>query len=276
MKLLVLSDLHADRSAFRWPDNVDFDVAIVAGDILSPGRESVDWLLQCAAASGRPVVFVPGNHEYYGTVLEHELEAMRARAAHGPVHLLDGDELQMAGVRFLGCTLWTDFRLRLRSDEPDAPPSLQAADPARAMGAAARTLNEYRSIRCEAPGLDEAPLIRALRPADTADRHRRDRQWLLSRLRMPFRGPTVVVTHHAPHRGSLSEDFASDWVSPAFVNELPDACFQGAALWVHGHTHRSFDYRVGPCRVISNPRGYVRGSGESENEAFNDALVISV
>ncbi|SFD64690.1 metallophosphoesterase [Paracidovorax konjaci] len=275
MKLLVLSDLHIDRDGFDGPAHADYDVAIVAGDVVSPGRAAVDWLCRWAAESRRPVVFVPGNHEYYGTVLQHEREAMREAAASGPVHLLDGGELRMPGVRFLGCTLWTDFCLRLQAVGTGGRVAIQDPDPVRAMRVAATSLNEYRRIRWEATG-EKAAGVRGLEPADTAECHRRDRQWLLSRLEEPFQGATVVVTHHAPHRRSLSEDFAADPVSPAFVSELPDACFDRATLWVHGHTHRSFDYRVGPCRVVSNPRGYRRGAEGRENGAFDDALVIAV
>ncbi|WP_436316973.1 hypothetical protein [Variovorax sp. LjRoot84] len=64
-------------------------------------------------------------------------------------------------------------------------------------------------------------------------------------------------THHPPHHGSLAQHYAEDWVSGAFVIELPEAFFDVPVLWVHGHTHQSFDYRVGSCRVLCNPRGYV-------------------
>ena len=43
------------------------------------------------------------------------------------------------------------------------------------------------------------------------------------------------------------------------------------ALWVHGHTHDSCDYRVGNTRVICNPRGY-----ENENGAFDPGQAVRV
>jgi len=27
-------------------------------------------------------------------------------------------------------------------------------------------------------------------------------------------------------------------------------------LWTHGHTHYPFDYQIGECRIVCNPRGY--------------------
>jgi hypothetical protein len=111
--------------------------------------------------------------------------------------------------------------------------------------------------------------------------HRSARQWLLAALAEPWAGRTVVVTHHAPHRGSLAACFERSGLSPAFVNDLPAACFDGVALWVHGHTHDSFDYLVprpggGTCRVVCNPRGYVRWDGQQENRGFDPGCGVVV
>ena len=74
----------------------------------------------------------------------------------------------------------------------------------------------------------------------------------------PFDGPTVVCTHHAPHRRSVAAQFDGDLLSAAFVSHLPELIEGPNApdLWVHGHTHAALDYRVGKCRVVCNPLGY--------------------
>jgi len=117
---------------------------------------------------------------------------------------------------------------------------------------------------------------RLLTPEDTLAFHRAQRQWLATKLAEPFVGPTVVVTHHAPHRQSLAARYADDWCSGAFVSELPEEFFKVPVLWVHGHTHTSFDYRVSNCRVLSNPRGYLSASWPPENEQFDPTLVVDV
>ena len=123
--------------------------------------------------------------------------------------------------------------------------------------------------------------MRRLRPLDTVQWHHAARQWLLARLAEPWAGRTVVVTHHAPHPGSLAGCFERSGLSPAFVNDLPAEVFRGVDLWVHGHTHDSFDYKVdrpggGTCRVVCNPRGYVRWDGALENRAFEPGRVVTV
>lgn len=129
------------------------------------------------------------------------------------------------------------------------------------MKAAKVHLNDHSSIRwAEVPAPSEAPAAakpkkRRLTPEDTRALHMSDRAWLAQKLAEPFAGPTVVVTHHAPHRNSLAPHYQSDWLSPAFVSELPDSFFEVPSLWVHGHLYESHDYRVGNCRECATREG---------------------
>ncbi len=272
MKLLLLSDLHLELSDLAIPEHVDFDVAVLAGDILWPGVQLHDWLQRSPPLRrAKAVVAVSGNHEYFDRVLQHEAAAMQQAAQAGaapPLHLLDCAEVQLDSVRFLGCTLWTDFELRI--DTPAGPVS----DSARGIATSGRVMADYRTIGwCDAPGA--AP--RTLTPHDSLRMHRQQRQWLQDKLAERFAGPTVVVTHHGPHRQSLAPRFASDWVSTAYVSELPASFFEVPVLWVHGHTHSSHDYRIGNCRVVCNPRGYQTAvMAMPENASFNPALVVAI
>jgi hypothetical protein len=45
----------------------------------------------------------------------------------------------------------------------------------------------------------------------------------------------------------------------------------------HGHTHDSFDYMIGGCRVICNPRGYYTGVNSNDlNPDFDPNFEIEV
>lgn len=277
MKLLFLSDLHLEFGSFQVPD-VPFDVAVLAGDVAVPATKAIQWARRAANFGERtPIVFVPGNHEFYSDVLSAGLANMRKVAAGTNVHALDCDQVVIGGVRFLGCTLWTDFALRI--DTADGP----RRDVERSAMESAAVRSDYRAIRVLQPrgkvgaAGKEKPFKRSLRPDDTIALHKAHREWLREQLKIPFEGPTVVVTHHGPHRGSLATEYATDWVSGPFVNELSEDFFEVPALWVHGHTHTSFGYRVRNCRVVCNPRGYMRRNGQMpENETFDPALVVEV
>jgi predicted phosphodiesterase len=277
VKLLILSDLHLEFGIFNVP-KVDYDAVILAGDIFVPGSKAMRWARRAGNfGETAPIVLVPGNHEYYQGVFQTTLKEMALTASSCNVHLLAPGEAVIAGVRFLGCTLWTDFELPIQTRTGSL------VDTERARKAAKVRLNDYSSIRwAEAQESSDALVVgaksrkRRLVPEDTLALHQRDRAWLAKKLAEPFDGPTVVVTHHAPHRNSLARHYQSDWLSPSFVSELPSSFFEVPSLWVHGHLHASFDYQVGNCRVVCNPRGYLRHDRGLENEQFNPELVVDL
>jgi hypothetical protein len=247
---------------------------VLAGDIVCPGRKVFEWVRRSEVLRrARAVVFVPGNHEYYDNTLQDERARMRdaaMRSRQPPVHLLDGDSVVIDGVRFVGCTLWTDFGLRIDTA------SGAVTDPARGIEAAQRGMVDYRAIQLRT-GEPGAAAWRKLTPQDTLAMHHTQRDWLQAALAAPFDGPSVVVTHHGPHRQSLAARFADDWVSTAFINELPTSFFEVPSLWVHGHTHTSFDYRLGGCRVLCTPRGYqLERLPTPENPQFDAGLVVQL
>ncbi|WP_353506388.1 metallophosphoesterase [Variovorax sp. J31P207] len=276
MRLLILSDLHAEFETFEAPKDLDYDVAILAGDISSPGRVVARWLRDPTRFGEMPIVQIAGNHEYYESVLDEEGAEMRRQAKEQGVHFLDCDEVVIAGVRFLGCTLWTDFRLRIDNPGFAGQQVRLLSDRHRSMMECLRYLADYSAIRVDDPHTANSRGSRRLVPMDTLRLHRQHRSWLRRKLAEPFEGPTVVVTHHAPHRKSLAPRYVDDWSSGGFVSEMRPEFFEVPVLWVHGHTHDSFDYEVGNCRVISNPRGYLNWHGEFENKAFNPGLVVEV
>src|SRR5437899_1512335 len=135
MRILVLSDLHLELASLEVPRGIDYDVAVLAGDIHSPGTRAVRWAQRESTFGGKPVVLVPGNHEYYNRCLDRELVEMRVAAQGSNVHLLDRDTVIIDDVRFIGCTLWTDFLLPVRAEDGS-----MVTDVARALAEANRRL----------------------------------------------------------------------------------------------------------------------------------------
>ena len=120
--------------------------------------------------------------------------------------------------------------------------------------------------------LGEAPFT----PESSAALFARHAAWLERALDEPHAGPTVVITHHAPSRGSIHPRFADSLLNACFVSaaeRLVDG--RRASLWIHGHTHDSFDYRLNGTRVLCNPRGYAK-NGVNENPLFDANLVAVV
>lgn len=253
MRLRVFSDLHLEFGAYE-PPPLACDAVILAGDI-HQGTAGLQWARR--HFPHETIVYVPGNHEYYGHDWNELAGDLRQAAARMDIHLLDRASMTLAGVRFLGCTLWTDFDL-FGAEQREA-----------AMAACARTLHDYRHIRSGG---------RCIAPAQTRDRHLRDRAWLEGELARAAAGAwraTVVVTHMVPSDRSTAERYRSQALSAGFASHL-DALVEGADLWIHGHTHDSYDYALGKCRVICNPRGYPHVHRSRENSGYEECKLVVI
>lgn len=247
MKLHILSDVHIEFDDFEPPET-DADMVILAGDI-GVGLGGLSWAER--HFPDRSVIYVPGNHEYYG----HDISLTTALKNGAPenVTVLSDDMLVVDDVRFLGSTLWTDFRLH---GEGEAWFARQQAR---------QSMNDFVNIRHGE---------RTFRPEDSVVLHEASRAWLVGRLEQEFDGPTVVVTHHLPASSSIAKRYTNDPLNPAFASSLEPLIEQyQPALWVHGHTHQAFDYALFETRVVCNPRGY---PGEYDRSGFRPDLTVVV
>lgn len=246
MKLGVVSDLHLSRAPQALPVN-NADVYVVAGDLGRP-EQAIGW----ARELGKPVLYVPGNHEFYGGSLPGVTRELRRLAMDSQVHVLDNEEVCIGGVRFIGSTLWSDFLLDGEGPGRDE-----------AVRAALRMMHDFRRVFAD----EEQQAL--FTPEHAAALCRRNAAWLRQRLDRTWPGRTVVITHHAPSAASIEPRFAGSPLNGCFASHLDDLLDgDRVALWIHGHMHHSVDYRLRGTRVVCNPRGYVT-DGRSENPKFD-------
>jgi predicted phosphodiesterase len=250
MKILVLSDLHNEFDVFK-PVDTSMDVVVLAGDI-DNGDKGIIWARK--TWPGHKIVYVIGNHEYYYRDYARTLALLRKSARAQDIHLLEDNEAVIDGVRFLGATLWTDFEY------------FGAAKKAEALDTGQRLLNDFKLIQYGQQG--------TFTPQDSIELHEESLTWLRARLDEPFAGTTVVVTHHLPSSRSVPERFMGTPLSACFVSNL-DFLFGKMELWIHGHTHDSFDYVANGTHVVCNPRGYISSRG-AENAEFDAGKVVEV
>lgn len=240
MNILIYSDLHLEFASFD-PPQLPVDLVVLAGDI-GRGEKAVKWVNE---AFNCKVVYVAGNHEYYGGSLERTWDKMK-KAAQPHVHLLENESFVYKGVRFLGSTCWTDFT--------------STGDLKSAAYDASESMNDFKKIRV-------GERYRRLRPEDVRTKNHIAYEWLSRELSAEFAGKTIVVSHHAPllatldfkHKGHLGAAYANHW--PELVS-LAD-------MWVFGHTHWPMNTQMLGCRLISNPKGY-----PSEPTDFNPGFLI--
>ena len=254
MKVQIFSDLHADVLPIKKITIAEgVETVIVAGDTCEGAIQAFEHLRRIVPMPV-PIVMVLGNHEYYRRFIPDELALARAQAPAFNIHVLENDTVTLDSVRFVGATLWTDYRI------------FGDANQVAVMNACANGMNDHRRI-----GWQKQPWLR-FRPQEAALLHHKSRTYLADILATPFAGPTVVVTHHAVHWQSVHPRFRSDPVTAGFASDL-SALIEAyrPALWVHGHVHNSSDYRVGATRIICNPHGY-----GPENPDFNGTLTVEI
>jgi 3',5'-cyclic AMP phosphodiesterase CpdA len=271
MKVAVISDLHLEFADLTLPGG---DVLILSGDVMesknlkpelykSPdavaalgdmshillegGRDDrrVDRFyrfMREECSKYREVIYVSGNHEYYGNLFNRVDEQIRAGIPDN-VKFLQNQSHVIDGVLFLGCTLWTDMN---RND----PITLNTVR---------EYMNDYRTIKYLNEAKNE---YYRLTPELTMAEHRKSMAWLKEQLdanRAGAQMPVVVVGHHAPSKRSTKPEYQDDYhVNGAYSSNLDMFIedYPEIKVWTHGHTHDTFDYQVGATRILCNPRGY--------------------
>jgi len=247
MKIQILSDLHLEFADMAINHSAA-DVVILAGDI-HVGQKGVEWAIN--AIPDKPVLYVLGNHEYYGHIYPTLINTLKAVAANTNVHVLENDMITINDVSFYGCTLWTDLNLYGN---------------ARLVGMQCeQMLADFRKIRT-------APRYSRLRSFDVERIHAASKTWLETSYNKNS-PKSVVITHHAPSTLSIHPRFEDELLSACFASKLDDLVTAlSPKLWIHGHMHDSFDYTIGATRVICNPRGYPM----EKEMGFNPTLIVEI
>lgn len=260
MRVHSVSDLHCDNwELLNHPMatpalKVSGDILIINGDISDGELEKhLSKLTRHYVNAGLPVLYVPGNHDYYYTDINDGSKAMRQACANAGVVLLNGDAFVKEGVRFFGTTLWAAFDLEEHSQ-------------AMQMNMSKVLVADYKYIR-------------GLSPQHTWHLHHQ------ARLQIERQGHDalendqqfVLVSHHAPLHECIPEKFATNPISGAYASDLANllkAANVHTAVFghMHGTAHGAAKSAPGTNLYI-NARGCLRGSALEnaipENPRFN-------
>jgi len=276
MKIFLTSDIHTERAHKRFVPNFDYpylrfdypteaDVIVLAGDI-GEWVNGIEWARH--RFKNKEIIYVPGNHEYYKSDLT-VLEELRSKAKELDIHFLENDSVVIGNVRFLGTTLWTDCNDFSAAEVDESQASITDYSVIGITKWLADKNNKLVEPLKLLPITDTnkhelfTPLIAYLL-------HKNSLKWLESQLLTIYAGKTVIVTHHAPSLRSCG-----DKVNYSYASNLDRFIRLYAGdidLWCHGHIHAPVDYEISEVRIVSNPRGYLRGS----NSQFMPNLLIDV
>ena len=231
----IASDLHISPYKVIELPILPSRVIILAGDI-AEGLKGLEFAEKIAQEHHKLVVYVPGNHEYYRhNYIELQTEMRLFAEQPENIIFLDNDVIELNGTRFIGSTLWTDYKLDGRYPV------------ARVMEVIEGCLNDHRLIKFGQEERFTTEHALAL--------HRHAREFLECELAKNYSGQTVVITHHAPSLKCAHPHFAVDEIAGAFISDMDDLV-KKADLWIFGHTHSNVDIQIGKCRLVSNQLGY--------------------
>jgi len=283
MKIKLVSDLHLEFSDINIQNDQDYDVLILAGDIMIAeelydhpvvpsiyeygafadlGRKQQrvarfrDFLKRCSFQFPN-TIYVAGNHEFYHGKWNRTLTVLSEECAQFPnVYFLEAGSKKIDDVTFIGGTLWTD---------------MNKGDPL-TLHAVRDMMNDFRVIKKEEEGYTN------LKPHDTVIRHRHMLGYIKNVVAERPDEKFVVVGHHSPSFQSVHEQYRGETLmNGAYHSDLSEFILDRPQikLWVHGHTHHCFDYMIGETRVVCNPRGY-ESDGYSEDSGWNPNIVLEV
>ena len=255
MRIQVVSDLHLEFHNPLPPVADGVDVIVCAGDLAPIGTGAVRYAAE-EWAEARHILYVPGNHEFYGTDIDRARNQLAEECYSLGITLLDPDAIVIDDVHFIGATLWTDFLLDGIAHEPGAH-------------RAALGVSDFDGWIRNEQGTGRFTTY------ESARRHAEERAFIEAELADAERDGTtaVVITHHAPTPRSIAPRYCGSALNPAFASNLERLIARyKPALWIHGHMHNSVDITVGETRVLANPAGY----NSEENPDYDPALFIEV
>lgn len=276
IQIQLCSDLHIEFG-YDYSTVVEPSCKYLAmlGDIGLAKTESYRDFVHQQAERFEKVFVIAGNHEYYKSSVQEAGAKMAALCAEKDnVVFMDRTSVLLEGVRFLGCTLWSDI-----PDEHKKEVQARMSDYRRI------TVIESSEEDSEAgdegkednAGL-EREHERSLTVEDTIALHKGDVQWLKENISSAKEAgePVVVLTHHSPvlHKGCGNP---RAWLNPVvhgFGTDLLELLDDGVSLWAYGHTHWHHDMVIGSCRVLSNPRGYETESVRTAS--FSSRFCVSI
>lgn len=248
MMIQVLADLDTEFVDYEIDLAEDADVVVIAGDFTV--ADSLEKLELLARTVGRPIVFVAGNHEYYGGVFDEVNEKLEEiGSSQRNFHFLNDASVKIEDVQFIGSTLWSNFDLSPHLDE--------------FVSIIEYAMNDFNCIRNSS--------TENFSPYDCIRLNEGSRSFLRDRIDTSSCGKKVVVTHFGPSPKSIHSKYEGNPANPYFSCNCEDLMGPTVPLWIHGHTHESIDYEHKKTHVIANPKGYY-----GENKRFNGKLLVEI
>jgi len=215
----------------------DIDVLVLPGDLYYI-RDKVTFnaLLSEALDFAREVIFVPGNHDFWGSTIDGGIKALKEAFAGTRIHILYNDEIELGGELFFGGTGWSRIRASKYRRFMNFPDFARIQD---------WDIDKFNQ--------EHSDFVGAVRGSEAE----------------------LIVSHFLPSTRSNHPRFNGSPFNEYFAADLDDL-MRDKKLWIHGHTHDRFDYVNFGCRVVANPFGYAGSPEPNQGTPYDFGKVIEV
>lgn len=234
MKIRLLSDLHTEfNKSYASQQYMEYqgeDVLVLAGDIASGSTNSFEVIKRFRQQGFKEIIFVPGNHEYYGTEIRDFDAKMKLKCQHlEGVHFLNPGWVKIGDTIFIGGALWTNFRC-----------------------------NPLAELDAESM-ISDFYLIKGFKPHHASLKYYEHLKLFQEVNKLFPLHKKVFISHFLPAVECISPRFRNqqNMLNNYFSNDLGEWIETlENSTWMFGHTHDSIDIKIGSTRLISNPYGY--------------------
>ena len=238
MKIAYGSDLHLE---FYGKDiqneiikNFSFhegtDLIVIAGDLHVGAENVIDTLKLILEIHDIPIVYVPGNHEYYHSSFEAENKKFLSNMDHDYIHILLKGKYVFGHVGIFGCYGHLDGSWKKINRVTHG------------------ALNDFRLI---------SDFDKRVELGES------EREYLRDSLRNSNADVDIVVTHTMPSPRCISEKYKGSHLNPCFANDWEKEIVDyEPKYWICGHTHDIGKTYIHNTEILINPMGY---PGENKN-----------
>lgn len=267
MKIRLISDIHLEFGPLDLPvlEDESSTVLVLAGDVgLASSSRTYAPFLEEVSTRFQDVIYVLGNHEHYDSSILRSAEKIKRELQYiggiHNVHVVNNEVVRIGGTSFVCSTMWASY-------DKGNPNTLYQAG---------LWMNDHKKIRTGPKG---EPYQRKFRPDDAYEEFLEAINFIFPAIQAEKEKgqKVVVVTHMAPSFQSVHEKYRTGpyaCLNGAYASDLDYQIVEADPLiWIHGHTHESFDYFIEGTRVVCNPRGYF---GHELNPSFNPTLIITL
>jgi predicted phosphodiesterase len=249
MKFDILSDIHLEllkpfdiALLIEKIQNIKkSDILCLLGDIGLPSQNSYQEFLKTMLEIYPNVILLAGNHEYYSNGSCSIPDKIRTicnelNQNSGQIHFLDRDSIVIDGIKFIGCTLWSEVKDSI----------------------IAMLINDYHAIKVPIFN-SSGHLVTKIKLTIPMSNmwHERDLKYLTDEIGNSSE-PVVVLTHHAPitDQEIHPPEFRNLVTSEAYCTDLTELIRKPVVTWCWGHTHQEYHKDLNGILLHSNPLDY--------------------